>query len=570
MRRCLLATGLAGLLAASAAGCGIDTEEAGRPPGGDTGSTTTPGSTTPASTVPKKDLPERPDGVVAIEGPRQGSLTPLAIERVSGARVTFANVGESEGIADLCAGRIDVLDTSRRITPAERRVCARNGVDLAEPIQVASDAVVIATRNESDVGGDCLRLTTVDDIFRAGSPLTRWSEVGFFDQELRVTGREATAAAFQFFAQTVLDVPSNASLADVRSDYLLHTTDDGVRREVTSEARVARVNRRFRARIRDLELRRSIAEQAAVTRAINEARQRVLDEIDRENERRAADGVVLTPTQKLLISRSNLRRIERATRAAQDRALRRFSYPRLAFARARYRNALRRARLSGTIGIFRFSYYELYENLLRPMEIWDPARAAESLEAMNKVRVTGPGAAAEGATTTGPASSTTETTTDAAGTTSTQTTTTPGVESEPTVTEDGDVLVDASVTPWCVFPSQTTITNGSYPLSRPLLLYVGRHNLEREEVKTFLRSFVESAQQLASANRLVPVPDTVRETNLDIIEDGDVDGPETAGADGAGPDGTTTTPPRAPDDVPGVARGPETTPATPATTTTAP
>jgi hypothetical protein len=111
-----------------------------------------------------------------------------------------------------------------------------------------------------------------------------------------------------------------------------------------------------------------------------------------------------------------------------------------------------------------------------------------------------------------------------------------------------------------VFPSQTTITNGSYPLSRPLLLYVARHNLEREEVRGFLRGSVEEAQRLASAARLVPVPETVLQRNLDVIEDGDVDGTPEAGV----PGGTATTP--GTEDVPGVARG-TTTPTTPTTST---
>jgi len=547
---------LAGTVTAVLSACGIDTKDAGRPSDQATGAATTPARTT---STPPADLPRRPDGVVAVEGPRQGSLTPRAIERVTGVRVSFANVGETEGIADLCAGRIDVLDTSRRITERERRICARNGVDLVEAIQVASDAVVIATRNESDVGGDCLRISTVNDIFRAGSPLTNWSEVGFFDLPLRVTGREAGAPAFQFFAQSVLGVPSNASLADVRSDYILHTTDEGVRREVTSEARVARVDGRFRQRIKDLELERSIAEQTAVDREIGRARDRVLAQIDRENARRAASGTVLTQEQKLLISRSNLRRIKRATEAAQDRAVRRFSFPRLTFARAAYRAALRRARVRGTIGIFRFSYYESYENLLRPMEIWDPQRAAEALNAMNGVEVGAAGGA--GTTATTPATGTT-----AAGTAATAgTTAAPAPEAITTTQQDGDVVVDASATPWCVFPSQTTITNGSYPLSRPLLLYVARHNLERAEVRSFLTSYVDSAQQLASANRLVPVPETVQERNRDLIDDGNVNGSTGTGGT-AGGGASATGAPGAADDVPGVARGAT----TPTTTTTAP
>ena len=208
---------------------------------------------------------------MAVEGPAIGSLTPRAIAGVSGVRVNYAAVSENQGFDDLCRGRIDVLDTARVITAAELRLCRRNGLELVEPIQVASDAVVIATRNESDVGGDCLRMTTVEDIFGAGSAITNWSQVGFFNIPLRTTGPQEIRPAFQFFAQRVFRVPTNASISDMRSDYVLHTVDDNVRREVTSETRVRRVNRRDRTRIRELELDRSIALQAAVDRAIPRA-----------------------------------------------------------------------------------------------------------------------------------------------------------------------------------------------------------------------------------------------------------------------------------------------------------
>lgn len=521
----------AGFATAVLMGCGIDTQEAGKSDTQVASTSTSPTSTTGVNTTAAKNLPKRPAGTVAVEGPLQGSLTPLAIQRVSGVQVNFANVGENQGFEDLCRGRIDVLDASRQPSRAELRLCRRNGVELTDqPIQVASDAVIVATRNEADVGGDCLRLSTVNDIYRAGSPLTNWSQVGFFSIPMRVTGREASAASFQFFAQTVLGVPANASLADLRSDYIPHTTDDGVRREVTSEARVARVLRTYRPRLRDLELRRSIALQDHVTRTINRARDRVLRQIARENKSRADRLIVLTATQKVLIERSNLRHINAATRAAQARALANFTFPRLTFLKARVRQLLRRARVSGTIGFFRFSYYELFENLLRPMEIWDPATAAAVL------RKAGVNVTTSGPTTTTTPTTTTRTTTVPTATTTTGTNTTSTTATTTTAAAPSDEsTVNINTTPWCVFPSQATITNGSYPLSRRLLLYVSKLNIKREEVKTFLRSYLANAQALATRNRYVPVPQQLLEDNLATVNGTTTTQTTTTGT------GTTTT-----------------------------
>lgn len=552
-----------GLLAAAVtllAGCGIDTGKEGRP---DADVSTTPGSTSTIDAEKTERLPKRDPGVVEVRGPSQGSLTPEATVGVSGVRVNLITVDEAEGIADLCAGRIDVLDISRGLTVAERRRCDRNGVELADPIQVASDAIIVATPNESDVGGDCLRMSTVNDIFRAGSPLTNWSQVGFFDIPLRTTGPGAGTPAFEFFAQAVFNRPFNASLSDMRSDYIERRTDNGVRFEVTSFSREQRVKRKYGQRLEDLTVERSLALQRAIDDAIADTRRRVLAQFDEEDEARAESEVVLTEEQKALIARRNRRIIDRALREAQDRAIRRFSYPRLTFARNRYRAELRRARLKGTIGIFRFSYYELYEQQLRPMEIWDPDIAAQALAAMNGTQSVRDSDTAETTTTT---TTTTATATTGTGATSTATTTTPAT-TEDAAEEGDDVVVNADRTPWCVFPSQQTITNGSYPLSRRLLLYVSRLNLKREEVQTFLSSYLERAQQLAVSNRLVPVPQDVADRNDRIIE-GDLT-PGVADETSTTPGSSTTTTETTPQNVPGVGQGTTpTTGTTPATTTT--
>ncbi|MCW2968319.1 MAG: phosphate transporter substrate-binding protein PhoT family, partial [Solirubrobacteraceae bacterium] len=564
----------AGFATALLMGCGINTQNAGTAP------TPAPRTATGTSTSSRatSKLPKRPNGTVAVDGPQQGSLTPKAIRRVSGVRVAYTTVGDTQGFQDLCNGRIDVLDTSQVITQADLTLCRRKGVDLTtQPIEVAADAVVIATRNESDVGGDCLRLSTVNDIFRAGSPFTNWSQVGFFDIPLQVTGREASSPTFQFFAQAALGVTANASLADVRSDYRLHTTDAGVRNEVTNSARLARVRARFATRVRDLRLERQIAFQAHVDAAIARARKRVLDQIAADNRRRAATNVVLSATQKILIARENLRTIKAATLAAQNRAQANFSFPRLTFLLQSERAALHRNRIAGTIGIFRFSYYELYENLLRPMEVWDPAIAAQALAGMNGVKVVGPlaqNAADAGRTTT----TTTTTGTTSTGTTTTGTstattgTTTPtgtvaaDVPAPTTTDADGNVLVDPTVTPWCVFPSQTTITNGSYPLARRLLLYVSNDNLKRPEVRTFLRSYLNNAQTLATNNRLVPIPDDLLQRQLDTVNGttATTTTTTTTTPSGATTTATTTTSTTAtttqPQNLPGVSSGTTTAP----------
>ncbi len=58
----------------------------------------------------------------------------------------------------------------------------------------------------------------------------------------------------------------------------------------------------------------------------------------------------------------------------------------------------------------------------------------------------------------------------------------------------------------CVAPSPESITDGSYPLSRPLFIYVSEKSLAKPEVKAFVKYYIENAVKLAEDNQYVPAP----------------------------------------------------------------
>jgi phosphate transport system substrate-binding protein len=65
-----------------------------------------------------------------------------------------------------------------------------------------------------------------------------------------------------------------------------------------------------------------------------------------------------------------------------------------------------------------------------------------------------------------------------------------------------------------VGPSAETITDGSYPLSRPLFIYVKDASLERPEVAGFARYYLENATTLAEQTRFVPAPQEALDESL--------------------------------------------------------
>jgi phosphate transport system substrate-binding protein len=58
----------------------------------------------------------------------------------------------------------------------------------------------------------------------------------------------------------------------------------------------------------------------------------------------------------------------------------------------------------------------------------------------------------------------------------------------------------------CITPTPETITDGSYPLSRPLFVYVNTEKLSQPHVKAFVRNYLENAVQLAEGQKFVPAP----------------------------------------------------------------
>ena len=79
------------------------------------------------------------------------------------------------------------------------------------------------------------------------------------------------------------------------------------------------------------------------------------------------------------------------------------------------------------------------------------------------------------------------------------------------------VAVDAGS--GCVEPTRETIASGEYqPLSRPMFIYVSGEALGRPEVQSFIRFYMESAEELVPAVGYVPLDADVYRENLGRVE----------------------------------------------------
>ncbi|MDQ2622360.1 MAG: substrate-binding domain-containing protein [Actinomycetota bacterium] len=423
-----------------AAGCGVNPDEAPES-AGSTGTAAKFQEVAKVSNRPDAKPTPRQEGVIRIAGKAQGSLTERLVEAFerSGRAVDFRMAGGNEQTAfrQFCSGSVDIVDSARPISPAEYRQCIARGIQPVQ-LQVASDAAILAIKNETDVGVDCLAFGEVYNIFRAGSSINSWSQVGYghdmsvdaSSPRMKVAGPDENSNVFGFFGQYVLG-DTEPSLLSVRSDYQAFPTDAGVRRAVVGSNRDYYAAEEFdRSRQIYQEIQDSLAEnRQAVRDARAEVRKGIRDE--RTEAAQARDRRLLRVAQE------NLRKLEKSIPGSK-----RFI--------ANNRAALRRIeQVRGTLGLFRFSYYEAFEEQLRPMEI-------SASNNFNK--------------------------------------------------------------PECVFPSQATVTNATYPLSRQLLLTVNYRNMKDSDINDFLTNSLSRSQALAEEAALVPLPDEVRDTEQSWLD----------------------------------------------------
>lgn len=315
-------------------------------------------------------LPQRPAGIVDIDGATRGSLTAReadrfeAVDNVTQLRV--AHHGEDQAFQELCQGKIDLVDAARTISRAEWDACRSVGLDVVQ-FQIASEAIVVAIKSETDVGGDCLDVQQVQDLYRAGSPIVNWSQVGLDDVPLRVGGPNPANNAFGFFGRHVLDAPQPA-LTNLRSDYSAYDNDQGTRMFVVGDRRDwslaqryadwSRVRGQQKQRLQDA-LARVASARAEVRAALAERSKGIRDERPPEDKARdqrrvdAAYADLITAKDALPQVRLRWSKVDDRFREAKQ---------------ARDRLDL----LNGRVAYFRFSYYELFEEQLRPFEITEP------------------------------------------------------------------------------------------------------------------------------------------------------------------------------------------------------
>ncbi|MFA4927914.1 MAG: substrate-binding domain-containing protein [Patulibacter sp.] len=320
------------------------------------------------------DLPTRPPGTIAVGMRVPESVTSRAITRAaSGPSPVKYDVQVAEtdtGIQDLCAGRIDLLQTARRLSAAEHASCAANGLKVDKPVIIGYAVAVLVTRNGTDIGGDCLTLGGVKSLLAVNSTVTNWQQIGFANHEFAVAGPPANSAVMQPIGRLALGFPiGGLGQGNLRSSMQVFTQPNDTGAFIAGNDRQEALDRQTRNYVRRVTIERRSADANAVARAERDAANAVVRQINAENRRRTSRGESVADPAAL--EARNAKRVADAKRkaGAEQRAINRRSISRLS---REYRTEQRPSYLGdGRLAIVGYPYYEAHSDVLRPLEI-DP------------------------------------------------------------------------------------------------------------------------------------------------------------------------------------------------------
>src|SRR4029450_13312479 len=112
----------------------------------------------------------------------------------------------SAGLAQLCAGQLDIADASRHITAEEQAACATTGVTFVE-VPIAYDAITIVVNRANTWASDM----TVPELKKLWEPaaaerITKWSQIraGWPEKEIHLYGPDHRQGTYDYFTEAIV------------------------------------------------------------------------------------------------------------------------------------------------------------------------------------------------------------------------------------------------------------------------------------------------------------------------------------------------------------------------------
>lgn len=140
--------------------------------------------------------------------------------------------GTGGGFQELCSGKIDIANASRKISPLEQQHCRQNNIAYLE-IPVALDGIAIVVHPEND----WVNFLTVDELEQLWAPesereITRWNQLrkSWPPKKIRLYGPGSASGTYDYFTKSI-----SLEKRATRGDYVATENDDRLVKGVAND-----------------------------------------------------------------------------------------------------------------------------------------------------------------------------------------------------------------------------------------------------------------------------------------------------------------------------------------------
>ncbi|HPZ07714.1 MAG TPA: PstS family phosphate ABC transporter substrate-binding protein [Candidatus Eremiobacteraeota bacterium] len=148
-----------------------------------------------------------------------------------GTKIQVSANGTTKGIADFLNGKIDIAESSRKISEEEILKAREKGVDVGE-FYVGFNIYAVAVHPENQVKQ--LDKNQIKDIF--SGKITNWKDTGGKDSEIKVLYREIPTGEYDYFLENFIHLSGNIDINKTLSHIkVLKTQEDIVKEVATNE-----------------------------------------------------------------------------------------------------------------------------------------------------------------------------------------------------------------------------------------------------------------------------------------------------------------------------------------------
>jgi len=149
------------------------------------------------------------------------------MKKNTGAKVEILSTGSKKGIEDFLEGKVDIAESSRKISTEEILKAKEKNIDVGE-FYVGFNIYCVSVNPANKV--EKLDKEQIKDIF--SGKITNWKDIGGEDVEIEVLYREIPQGEYDYFLEKFVDISKNIDMNKLPSHIKVIKTPEEIVKEI--------------------------------------------------------------------------------------------------------------------------------------------------------------------------------------------------------------------------------------------------------------------------------------------------------------------------------------------------